>query len=39
MLQQEEIREAMGAHKEKRRGDFVDLPAKRKQMGSGLTDQ
>ena len=39
MRQQEEIREAMGAHKEKRRGDFVDLPAKRKQMGSGLTDQ
>ena len=39
MLQQDEIREAMGANKEKRRGDFVDLPAKRKQMGSGLTDQ
>ena len=39
MLQQEEIREAMSALKEKRRGDFVDLPAKRKQMGSGLTDQ
>ena len=39
MLQQDEIREAMDAHKENRRSDFVDLPAKRKQMGSDLTDQ
>ena len=39
MLQQDEIQEAMNAHKEKRPADFVDLPAKRKKMGPGLTDQ
>ncbi|NKB32415.1 MAG: crotonase/enoyl-CoA hydratase family protein [Pseudomonadales bacterium] len=39
MLQQEEIKEAMTAAGEKREGDFVDLPAARKKMTSGLTDQ
>lgn len=39
MLQQDEIREAMTAAGEKREGDFVDLPAARKKMSSGLTDQ
>ena len=38
MLQQDEIVEAMNANREKRDADFVDLPSKRKQMGSGLTD-
>ena len=37
MLQQDEIVEAMNAT-EKRDADFVDLPSKRKQMGSGLTE-
>ena len=39
MLQQDEIQEAMEANKTKHEPDFVDLPAKRKQMKSGLTDQ
>ena len=39
MLQQDEINEAMTAASEKREGEFVDLPATRKKMGSGLTDQ
>lgn len=39
MLQQDEIREAMQAAGEKREGDFVDLPAARKKMSAGLTDQ
>ena len=39
MLQQDEIKEAMTAASEKREGKFVDLPAARKKMSSGLTDQ
>ena len=39
MLQQDEIKEAMTAASEKREGEFVDLPAARKKMSSGLTDQ
>ena len=38
MLQQDEIIEAMNANREGRDADFVDLPSKRKQMGSGLTE-
>jgi len=38
MLQQDEIIEAMNANREGREADFVDLPSKRKQMGSGLTE-
>ena len=38
MLQQDEIIEAMNAKREEREADFVDLPSRRKQMGSGLTD-
>lgn len=39
MLQQDEIKEAMTAASENREGEFVDLPAARKKMSSGLTDQ
>jgi enoyl-CoA hydratase len=39
MLQQDEIIEAMKAREEERDPDFIDLPSKRKQMSSGLTDQ
>ncbi|MDD9895567.1 MAG: crotonase/enoyl-CoA hydratase family protein [Gammaproteobacteria bacterium] len=39
MLQQDEIKEAMTATSEKRDGEFVELPASRKKMSSGLTDQ
>ena len=39
MLQQGEIKEAMKAAGEKRAADFVDLPANRKKMSGGLTDQ
>ena len=38
MLQQDEIIEAMNANREGREADFVDLPSKRKQMSSGLTE-
>lgn len=39
MLQQDEIKEAMTAPKEKRDPNFVELPPRRKKMGSRLTDQ
>jgi enoyl-CoA hydratase len=39
MLQQDEIKEAITAQKERRDPNFVDLPSKRKTMSSGLTDQ
>lgn len=38
MLQNAEIMEAMTAASEKRPADFVDIPAKRKKMGSGIVD-
>lgn len=38
MLQQDEIKEAMTASREKRAADFVDLPPARKKMSSGLAD-
>lgn len=38
MLQHDEIQEAMVAAKEKREGDFVDLPLPRKKMGKTISD-
>ena len=38
MLQNAEIMEAMTAASEKRAAEFVDIPAKRKKMGTGIVD-
>jgi hypothetical protein len=38
MLQPDEISEAFAAAQEEREGDFVDLPAARRKMGTGINE-